>query len=96
MKASVDEMMTKPLRPIFERAAKDFEIPGIRDIDTLIAVNDAARERLWLSEGRENLMRNVPRLWKAGADALRENGVANVKNAEALYTNRFIDVIARS
>lgn len=96
MKASVDEMMTKPLRPIFERAAKDFEIPGIRDIDTLIAVNDAARERLWLSEGRENLMRNVPRLWKAGADALRENGVADVRNVEALYTNRFIDAVARS
>ena len=96
MKASVDEMMTKPLRPVFERAAKDFEIPGIRDIDTLIAVNDASRERLWLSEGRENLMRNVPRLWKAGADALRENGVVDVKNVEALYTNRFVDAVARS
>jgi ABC-type nitrate/sulfonate/bicarbonate transport system substrate-binding protein len=95
LKASVDEMMTQPLKPVFERAAKDFEIPGIKDIDTLVAVNDASREKLWLSEGRENLLRNVPRLWKSGADALRENGVADVKSIEALYTNRFIDAAAK-
>ncbi|KAA2235219.1 ABC transporter substrate-binding protein [Salinarimonas soli] len=91
MKASVDEMMTKPVKEIFQRAAKDFDIPGIRDLDTLVMVADAARERLWLSEGKENLMRNVPRLWTAGAEALRASGVADVKNVEALYTNRFID-----
>lgn len=91
LRASVNELMTQPARPIFERAAKDFEIPGIRDLDSLVYVTDAARERLWLSEGRENLMRNVPRLWKEGADALRSAGVADVKNVEALYTNRFVD-----
>lgn len=91
LKASVDEMMAKPPKEIFQRAAKDFDIPGIRDIDTLAAVADAARERLWLSEGRENLMRNVPKLWTAGAEAMRASGVADVKNVEALYTNRFID-----
>jgi ABC-type nitrate/sulfonate/bicarbonate transport system substrate-binding protein len=91
LKASVDEMMTRPMREVFQRAAKDFDIPGIRDLDTLIAVSDAARDRLWLSEGRENLMRNVPRLWTEGAEALRASGVADIKNVEALYTNRFID-----
>jgi ABC-type nitrate/sulfonate/bicarbonate transport system substrate-binding protein len=91
LKASVDEMIAKPTRPIFERAGKDFEIPGLRDMDSLIAVSDAARDRLWLSEGRENLMRNVPRLWEEGASALKRYGVADVADVSALYTNRFID-----
>lgn len=94
--ASVREIMTKPLGPIFERAAKDYEIPGIKDIPTLIAVNEASRQRSWLSEGPENLLRNVPRLWKEGGDALRSGGVVNVRDVEALYTNRFIDEAKRA
>ena len=91
MKASVDEVLTKPIKPLFERAAKDFDIPGMKDVDALSTVTEATSKELWLSEGRDNLMRNVPRLWKDGADALRNAGIADVKNVEALYTNRFID-----
>ncbi len=96
MKNSVDEIMTQPLKPIIERAAKDFDIPGLKDMDTLIAVNETSRKELWLSEGPENLLRNVPKLWTAGVEALRSGGVADVKNAESLYTNRFVDAVIRT
>ncbi|MBN9081917.1 MAG: hypothetical protein BGP04_09740 [Rhizobiales bacterium 62-17] len=90
MRASVDEIMTQPLRPIFERAAKDFEIPGIRDVDALVAVEKVTADRLWLSEGRENLLRNVPKLWKSGVDALRTNNIGDPGEPETLYTNQFV------
>ncbi len=91
MRASAEEIMTKPLAPIFERAAKDYEIPNIRNINDLVEVEKATAERLWLSEGRENLLRNVPKLWKAGVDALRENKIADPGDPETLYTNAFVD-----
>lgn len=90
MRASAEEILTKPLKPIFERAAKDFEIPGIRNIDNLVEVEKVTSEKLWLSEGRENLLRNVPKLWKSGVDALRENHIATLDSPEALYTNKFL------
>jgi NitT/TauT family transport system substrate-binding protein len=93
MKASAEEILTKPLKPIFERAAKDFEIPGIKDVDSLADVEKVTADRLWLSEGRENVLRNVPALWKSGAEALRENGIADIADATTLYTNRFFDPV---
>ncbi|MDH7797613.1 MULTISPECIES: ABC transporter substrate-binding protein [unclassified Beijerinckia] len=89
--ASAVEMVDKPLKPIFERAAKDFEIPGMRDLDSVVAQEKATIDQLWLSEGRENLMRNVPKLWQAGVSALRENKIGNPGEAETLYTNKFLD-----
>lgn len=92
MKASVDELMTQPLRPIYERAAKDFEIPGIRNVDRLIESVEHART-LWLAQGRDNLLRNVPALWAAGAQALTGAGLANLPDPQALYTNTLIDKV---
>ena len=89
--ASAQEIMTKPLQPVFERAAKDFEIPNIRNVQDLVEVEKVTAEKLWLSEGPDNLLRNVPKLWKSGVDALRDNGVANPGDPEALYTNKFVD-----
>ena len=88
MRASAEEILGKPLKPIFERAAKDFEIPGIRNVDDLVEVEKVTSEKLWLSEGRENLLRNVPKLWTSGVDALRENQIATLDSTEALYTNQ--------
>ena len=93
MKASAQEIMTQPLAPIFERAAKDYEIPNIRNITDLVEVEKATADRLWLSEGRENLLRNVPKLWTSGVQALRENNVADPGDAETLYTNQFVDAL---
>lgn len=90
MKASVNELMTQPLPPLFERAAKDFEIPGIRNVDHLVGSIEAARG-LWLAQGRNNLLRNVPALWEAGAKALDGAGLAKLPDPHVLYTNAIID-----
>ena len=90
-RASCDEVMNGDKRAIFQRAARDFEIPGIRDLDTVSALIDVSIRDLWLSEGRENLYRNVPRLWLDADRNIRGAGIAAVPNVEALYTNDFID-----
>jgi ABC-type nitrate/sulfonate/bicarbonate transport system substrate-binding protein len=90
MRASVDELLTQPLRPIYERAARDFEIPGIRNVDQLVGSIEEARG-LWLAQGRNNLLRNVPALWASGAKALNDAGLAKLPDPQALYTNAVID-----
>jgi NitT/TauT family transport system substrate-binding protein len=96
MKASVDEIMSQPLAAIFERAAKDYDIPGLKDVAAAVAVEQASIERLWLSQGKENLMRNVPALWQSGVDALHGIGLVAMTDAGPLFTNKFIDEAARS
>jgi len=91
MRASCEEIMTQPLKPIYERASKDFEIPGIRNIDTIVEMQKISVDKLWLSEGRENLLRNVPKLWQNGVDEFKNNKLGDPGAAEGLYTNRFVD-----
>ena len=90
LKASVDEMIRGPIAPIIDRAATVFEIPGIRDRAALV---HTAEENipLWLSEGRENLLRNVPALWRQARDSLSEAGLATIADETRLYTNAFVD-----
>ncbi len=94
MKASAEEMLTGPLEPILDRAAAQFEIPGIRDKDGLIVTVKKDIE-FWLSEGRANLLRNVPELWKSARDNLAEAGIANIVDETKLYTNRFVEEAAK-
>jgi NitT/TauT family transport system substrate-binding protein len=96
LKNSVMEVLTQPLAPIFERAAKDFEIPRINELDTLVAVQQEVNRRQWLVDGKDKLMRNNPALWQSACDGLRQIGVADVKDPAALYTNRFIDEAMKS
>lgn len=91
LKASAEEVMTGDKRAIFQRAGRDFEIPGIRDLDALVALSDVAVHELWLSEGRENFLRNVPRLWTAADEGIRGAGIAHLADVATLYTNALID-----
>ncbi len=91
IRASAQDIMMQPLPPIFERATKDYEIPNIRNSNELVEVEEASADRLRLSEGRENLLRNVPHLWTSGVDALRDNKIADPGEPETLYTNQFVD-----
>ncbi len=91
MRDSMTEMLGQPNPPIFERAGKEFDIPGIRDLATVVAVSDASKSQLWLARGRENLLRNMPDLWESAFKSLRETGIASPANPEALWTNRFVD-----
>jgi ABC-type nitrate/sulfonate/bicarbonate transport system substrate-binding protein len=94
VKASADEMIKGPLEPILDRAAAQFDIPGIRDKPGLIRTVKGDID-LWLSEGPQNLMRNVPALWQSGRDSLAEAGLAEIPDVTKIYTNRFVDEAAR-
>jgi NitT/TauT family transport system substrate-binding protein len=91
MKASSEEIMSQPIGPIFERAGKDFEIPGMKNIDNLVAQEKTLIADSWYGEGKENFMRNVPRRWQDGCDALQSVGFVDVKDPTVLYTNEFLD-----
>ncbi|MBX9741286.1 MAG: ABC transporter substrate-binding protein [Beijerinckiaceae bacterium] len=95
LKASVEEILTQPPRPIFERAAKDFEIQGIRDMENILAISKNW-PNLLLSQGRENLLRNVPELWKSGVDELANVGFLQPTDPTNFYTNEFFDKAAKS
>jgi NitT/TauT family transport system substrate-binding protein len=96
IRGSVLELIAEPLAPIFRRAAKDFEIPRINDIDTLVAVQQEVTKHQWLVDGKENLLRNQPRLWQSAVDGLRAIGVADVKDPATLYTNKFVDQVMKA
>ena len=96
VKASVLEIIDEPLAPIFRRAAKDFEISRMNDLDTLVAVQQEVTKHQWLVDGRENLLRNEPRLWQSAVDGLRAIGVADVKDPTTLYTNKFVDQVMKA
>jgi len=96
MRDSMNEMLTQPNRPIFERAGAQFEIPGIRDLDTVVAVSDASKQELWLAKGRENMLRNIPELWASGFESLRRAEMPLPRDPAAMWTNRFIDEALRA
>lgn len=91
LKASVDQVIAGPIGPLIARASKDFDVPGSRNLAALTANMDAAKE-LYFSQGRENLLRNVPKLWREGADVIAKAGLGDVTGTvDKLYTNRFVD-----
>jgi NitT/TauT family transport system substrate-binding protein len=90
---SVKEVMSQPIKPIIERAAKDFDILGIKEIDRLVDIETAVVEKLWLADGRDNLLRNMPRRWQTCADALHALGFVPSTDPTPLYTNQFVDQI---
>ena len=49
--ASAEEMVDKPLKPLFERASKDYDIPGIKGIDSLVAAEKAVIDQLCFRRG---------------------------------------------
>ena len=92
LKASMKEIMTTPIEPIFERAAKDFEIPGAKDIRLLAAQRSRRSPTTgWPTASRKRCSCNLPDRWQSGCDALRTVGFADVKDPTVLYTNSFLD-----
>lgn len=96
LKASCDEMRTGDLRAIFTRAGRDFEIPGIRNLDPLVELTQVAIRDLWLSQGERNYLRNVAELWQQADDGIRGSGIAAVPDVNALWTNEAIDRALRA
>ena len=94
--ASLLEIIAGPLEPIFQRAAKDFDIPRMNDVATLVAVQEEVNKRSYLIDGRENLLRNQPALWQSACDGLRTIAIADVKDPSTLYTNTFVDQVMKA
>jgi ABC-type nitrate/sulfonate/bicarbonate transport system substrate-binding protein len=93
LKASIDEIVAGPVVAIIERAAKDFDNPGMKDPQRLADLQQAMVQNFWLAEGKQNLLRNIPLRYKEAADAMREVGIADIKDPDSYYTNQFIDAL---
>jgi NitT/TauT family transport system substrate-binding protein len=92
MRASMLEIIKGPAEPIFERAVKDFEIPGAKDIPLLAAQARQSITDNWYADAKpDTMLRNLPDRWQAGCDALHAVGFADVKDPTALYTNSILD-----
>ena len=87
----IDEIMAEPLAPLIKRAAKDFDIPGATERALQTAIVQRTVPEIWMSEGKENFLKNVPRLWSEGVEALRIAKIVDLKDPTVLYTNKFID-----
>lgn len=91
IKASVDELVSRPLEPILVRETKDFQMSGMDDMARAVRIQEMSIRDNWLAAGRQNLLRNIPEHWQAGVDALRSIGYKNLKPATYYYTNEFVD-----
>lgn len=89
--ASVEELMAGPVPPIFERASKEFELVRVDNPERLTALVETTANELWLAQGRENLMRNVPALWEAGRETLAKSGVVTKPDPKIYYDNTWIE-----
>ena len=90
IRASVDEILTGKLETIFAREAKDFEMDGLQDMQQAVQAEQTFFP-LWLAEGKENLLRNVPERWASAVSLMRENGLAGAAKPGDYYDNRFVD-----
>lgn len=96
IKASTEEMMKGPMAPLITRAGKDFEIPSAADLDGNVDYLETGIKEMWLSEGRENFLLNLPRRWDAGVAALHDAKlIQSVVDPSVLYTNKFIDPVMK-
>lgn len=91
LRDSVHELIEGDYVKILERASKQYEIPGMRNVAALKATHEMAVP-LWLKQGRGNLLRNVPELWASGANAVNKAGMMKIPDVRAFYTNEFIDM----
>jgi NitT/TauT family transport system substrate-binding protein len=91
LKGSVDEIIAGPIEPIVVRVARDFELPGSKDPQNLANLEAAVAKDYWLAEGKQNLFRNLPNLYQAAAEALREVGIADIRDPDSYYTNQFVN-----
>jgi len=91
LRASTADMMHGDLKAIFRRANGDFDIPGMKNLDELVALMRFTMSNPWMSQGRENFLLNVPALWAEAAHEISDAGIATVPRVEALYTNTFIE-----
>jgi NitT/TauT family transport system substrate-binding protein len=91
LSAATEDMMHGDIKAIYQRAGADFDIPGIKNLDTLAALMAFTMSNPWMAQGKDNFLRNVPALWAKADAEIRAAGIAAVSRPDAIYTNTFID-----
>ncbi len=91
--ASVNELFAnKDTAFLLDRMLGEFDILGARDKEfTKKAMRE--EETLFLSEGADNVLRNIPARWQSITDGLVKAGLVGPTDAESNYTNAFIDKV---
>lgn len=90
MHASAQELLVADPNDIIERVEAQFEISANEDRDFRVQAL-TIYNYMALSQGRENLLRNVPQVWANAVEQVAKAGIAEVADPESLYTNEFID-----
>lgn len=89
--ASAAELLSADPAMILDRVEKKYDLAVDKSRDFRLQALKSYNE-MSLSMGRENLLRNVPEVWRKAADLASRAGLVKVANADALYTNKFIDL----
>ncbi len=89
--ASAVELLSADPTMVLDRVEKKYDLAAEKSrefrIEALKAYN-----RLALAQGRENLLRNVPEVWRTAAELVDKAGIVKVASADQLYANTYIDV----
>ena len=96
LRDSMREIMATPARAIIERAAREVEMPGARDMEAAVAISDTIVRDLWLARGADALMTNVPALWAEAFAAIGAGGLPLPRDPAALWTNDYVGPVMRS
>ena len=91
--ASVKELLSnRDTAFLLDRMLGEFDILGSKDKEfTKKAMRE--EEALFLSEGANNVLRNIPARWQSITDGLVKAGIVRPVDAESNYTNAFIDKV---
>ena len=90
LQASVREILSEDANKILDRVEGKFEITGEKARDFRLDAVKTYNE-LIMGKGAENVLKNVPSVWRASAELAQKAGIATVTNIDELYTNRFLD-----
>jgi ABC-type nitrate/sulfonate/bicarbonate transport system substrate-binding protein len=94
VKQAIDAMLADATLEHTLDLLANFEIAAMRD--RAVAKADLeANKALWLSAGKDHLLRNVPRRWQRGRDLLAKVGVVKPGPAADFYTNALVDQALR-
>ena len=88
VRAAIDFIVTDDGKAETLRLMRSFPLEGATDDALSIAILKANQE-LWLSEGRANILRNVPENWARGVDLAVRTGAKPIDPA-VLYTNALL------
>jgi NitT/TauT family transport system substrate-binding protein len=94
LKASAEELLTADPNMILDRVEKAYEISSNKDrgfrIEAIKAYNAMA-----MSQGKDNLLKNVPEIWRKAGELTNAAGIVKVADADALYINQYINDAAK-